>query len=55
MPVTSSPDWFEKSEWDGNHLHNFTVSDTIRLSAKKCGRSFWMRFIRYEISFGSKS
>jgi SAM-dependent methyltransferase len=36
MPVTSSPDWFEKSEWDGNHLHNFTVSDTIRL-AKKCG------------------
>ena len=36
MPVTSSRDWFEKREWDGNHLHSFTVSDTIRLAAL-CG------------------
>ena len=34
MPVTSSPDWFEKQEWDGNHLHNFTVGDTLRLASK---------------------
>ncbi len=32
MPVTSSPDWFEKREWDGNHLHNFTIADTLRLA-----------------------
>lgn len=33
MPVTSSPDWFEKREWDGNHLHNFTVADTLKLAS----------------------
>jgi SAM-dependent methyltransferase len=33
MPMTSSHNWFEKREWDGNHLHNFTMSDTIRLAA----------------------
>lgn len=32
MPVTSSPDWFEKREWDGNHLHYFTVADTLKLA-----------------------
>jgi len=32
MPVTSSADWFEKREWDGNHLHNFTISETLRLA-----------------------
>ena len=32
MPVTSSVDWFEKREWDGNHLHNFTISDTLKLA-----------------------
>jgi SAM-dependent methyltransferase len=33
MPVTSSKDWFDKREWDGNHLHYFTIKDTIRLAA----------------------
>jgi SAM-dependent methyltransferase len=33
MPVTSSRDWFEKREWDGNHLHYFTVKDVIRLAS----------------------
>jgi SAM-dependent methyltransferase len=33
MPVTSSNDWFEKREWDGNHLHYFTVDETIRLAS----------------------
>lgn len=36
MPVTSSRDWFERREWDGNHLHYFTVADTVRLGAL-CG------------------
>lgn len=32
LPLTSSIDWFEKREWDGNHLHYFTVSEVIRLA-----------------------
>lgn len=32
MPVTSSRDWFAKREWDDNHLHYFTVADTLRLA-----------------------
>jgi SAM-dependent methyltransferase len=32
IPVTSSPDWFAKREWDGNHLHYFTVADVCRLA-----------------------
>jgi SAM-dependent methyltransferase len=32
LPVTSSPDWFEKREWDGNHLHYFTLQETLRLA-----------------------
>jgi SAM-dependent methyltransferase len=32
LPVTSSVDWFEKREWDGNHLHYFTVSEVERLA-----------------------
>ena len=31
MPITSSYDWFEKQEWDGNHLHYFTVAEVSRL------------------------
>jgi SAM-dependent methyltransferase len=33
MPVTSARDWYEKRQWDGNHLHYFTVFDTLRLAA----------------------
>lgn len=32
LPVTSSSDWFEKREWDGNHLHYFTVREVARLA-----------------------
>jgi len=32
MPVTSAPDWFARGEWDGNHLHYFTVADVRRLA-----------------------
>jgi SAM-dependent methyltransferase len=30
MPVTSTPNWFDIREWDGNHLHYFTVNDVVR-------------------------
>jgi len=33
MPITSSRDWFEKREWDGNHLHYFTIADVTRLAS----------------------
>lgn len=33
MPVTSSSDWFENREWDGNHLHYFTIADVRRIAA----------------------
>lgn len=31
MPVTSSRDWFDKREWDGGHLHAFTIETVTRL------------------------
>lgn len=36
LPVTSSKDWFELREWDGNHLHYFTV-DSVRRVADLSG------------------
>jgi SAM-dependent methyltransferase len=39
LPITSTKEWFRKEEWDGNHLHYFTVSETIRL-ARHCGLEF---------------
>ena len=33
MPVTSAHDWFERREWDGGHLHYFTVETVRRLAA----------------------
>ena len=32
LPVTSTPDWFEQREWDGGHLHYFTVASVQRLA-----------------------
>jgi SAM-dependent methyltransferase len=32
LPITSSVDWFDKREWDGNHLHYFTVGEVTRLA-----------------------
>ena len=31
--MTSSADWFDRREWDGNHLHYFTISEVRRLAA----------------------
>jgi SAM-dependent methyltransferase len=36
LPNTSSPDSFDRGEWDGNHLHYFTVASVKRL-ARHCG------------------
>ncbi len=31
MPNTSSKDWWDKREWDGGHLHYFTINNFTRL------------------------
>jgi len=36
LPNTSSADWFEQREWDGGHLHYFTV-DAVRRLAEVSG------------------
>lgn len=36
LPVTSSNNWFEAREWDGGHLHYFTV-DSVRQLASVSG------------------
>jgi SAM-dependent methyltransferase len=65
MPTTSSRDWFEKRQWDGNHLHSFTIADTSRLAALyglrlertyPVGRMLWLKRLRpqlfcHEISY----
>jgi SAM-dependent methyltransferase len=33
LPNTSAADWFERREWDGNHLHYFTVASVRRIAA----------------------
>lgn len=33
MPVTSTPDWFDMREWDGGHLHYFTVANVLKIAA----------------------
>jgi SAM-dependent methyltransferase len=65
MPVTNATNWFEKREWDGNHLHYFTVDDTVRLAKLSglrldalhpVGKHKWIKQLRpsffcHEISF----
>lgn len=36
LPYTSVPNWFANREWDGNHLHYFTV-DTVEQIANSVG------------------
>lgn len=38
LPTTSSKDWFENREWDGGHLHCFTIP-TVKRCAKLYGLS----------------
>jgi ubiquinone/menaquinone biosynthesis C-methylase UbiE len=65
MPVTSSSNWYEKGEWDGNHLHYFTISNTERIAKKfglrlesifPVGNQLWLKKMNpalfcHEISF----
>lgn len=65
LPVTSSPDWFENRQWDGGHLHYFTVASVARLGAVSgltltrvypVGRMRWLKSLRpslfcHEISY----
>ena len=65
MPVTSTPVWWDLRQWDGNHLHHFTVADTVRLAALNglgltgmhpVGRHLWLKRLRpqlfcHEISY----
>lgn len=32
LPMTSTPDWFELREWDGGHLHYFTMQTVEQLA-----------------------
>lgn len=36
LPHTSTPDWFARREWDGSHLHYFTVA-SVKQIAKLVG------------------
>lgn len=58
MPVTSAKDWYEKRQWDGNHLHYFTVADTKRLAGlyglrleamHPVGRMLWLKRLRHQL------
>lgn len=55
MPVTSSNNWFDKREWDGNHLHSFTVADVHRIAHLNglkvaemyaVGKRLWLKRLR---------
>lgn len=65
MPVTSTADWFERREWDGGHLHLFTI-DLVRRVAELNGlriaalypvgrlvavKRLWPGLLCHEISF----
>lgn len=65
VPWTSHPDWFERGEWDGNHLHYFTVASVERIAGHvglameamhPVGGSIWLKRLRpqlfcHEITF----
>jgi SAM-dependent methyltransferase len=52
LPITSASNWFERREWDGNHLHFFTIKELVRLAGIEgleleavyaVGRSRWLK------------
>jgi SAM-dependent methyltransferase len=52
LPLTSSKDWWQNEEWDGGHLHYFSIESVRRLSEKyqlelsemyPCGRLFQLK------------
>lgn len=65
MPVTSSSNWYDLRQWDGGHLHHFTVDLVRRLAVDHglaleaiypVGRMRWLKALRpalfcHEISY----
>jgi SAM-dependent methyltransferase len=65
LPWTTIPNWFETREWDGNHLHYFTVASVRRLAEEfglklaalhPVGSALWLKRLRpqlfcHEITF----
>ena len=58
LPYTSIPDWFETREWDGNHLHYFTVATVRRLAGHfglevtglyPVGAQLWLKRLRPQL------
>jgi SAM-dependent methyltransferase len=66
LPYTSVPDWFAVEEWDGSHLHYFTVDSVKRIArhvglevtaVRAVGGAMWLKRLRpqlfcHEITFG---
>jgi SAM-dependent methyltransferase len=42
LPVTSVSNWWELKQWDGGHLHYFTISAVRRLAAENS-----LKFVRF--------
>lgn len=65
MPMTSTADWFDLRQWDGGHLHYFTIDDVRRLASVSglrikqvypVGSRLWLKKLRpslfcHEISY----
>ena len=58
LPYTSIPDWFATREWDGNHLHYFTVASVRRIAdhvglrvtgADPVGAALWLKRMRPQL------
>jgi SAM-dependent methyltransferase len=65
IPMTSTADWFELRQWDGGHLHYFTIDEVRRVAALAglrirqvypVGGQLWLKKLRpslfcHEISY----
>jgi SAM-dependent methyltransferase len=65
LPMTSSKNWWQLEEWDGGHLHYFTIPSLRRLGEKYgltmtrlypvgqelCLKALWPALFCHELSF----
>ena len=65
LPMTSTADWFDLRQWDGGHLHYFTIDEVRRVAALSglrikqvypVGGQLWLKKLRpslfcHEISY----
>lgn len=65
LPMTSTPEWFDLRQWDGGHLHYFTIDEVRRVAALSglrirkvypVGNQLWLKKMRpglfcHEISY----